>query len=358
MTASPLDSAVSVRTGEELPQSALSDYLCKQIPNLKPIDQIKQFPSGFSNLTYLLTAGDRQLVLRRPPVGANIKSAHDMSREYRMLSALHPTSVKVPEPLHYCEDDAVLGAPFYVMDRIQGVILRNKAPEGVDLSAQAMAGIADTFVDQLSKLHGFDFAGAGLGDIGRPDGYVRRQVSGWQKRYFAAKTDELPQVEAAARWLAECQPGESGLSLIHNDYKYDNLVLNPENLSEIRAILDWEMATIGDPLMDLGTSLGYWAEPGDGPELAQFGLTTLEGNPTREALVEAYEKARGISVANPVFYYVFGLFKVGVIAQQIYARFKAGHTKDPRFKMLIHVVRATGRLAEAAITKDRISGLG
>jgi aminoglycoside phosphotransferase (APT) family kinase protein len=358
MTVSPLDSAVSVRTGEELPQQVLSDYLVKQIPDLPAIDAIRQFPSGFSNLTYLIEAGDRQLVLRRPPFGAKVKSGHDMSREYRMLSALFPTSVKVPKPLHMCEDEAVLGAPFYVMERIQGVILRNKAPKGITLDVAAMQAIAATFIDQFVQLHQFDFKAAGLEDIGRPDGYVRRQVSGWQKRYFAAKTDDLPQVEKAARWLADCQPGESGLSLIHNDYKYDNLVLNPDNLGEIRAILDWEMATVGDPLMDLGTSLGYWAEPGDGPELAQFGLTTLDGNPNREALVAAYEKASGIQIVNPVFYYVFGLFKVGVIAQQIYARFVAGHTKDPRFGALIHVVRATGRLADAAITKDRLSDLG
>lgn len=358
MSASPLDSAVHVRAGEELSLPQLSAYLSQHIDGLAAVDTVKQFPSGFSNLTYLLVAGSRELVLRRPPVGANIKSAHDMSREYRMLSALFGTSVKVPKPLVYCEDEAVIGAPFYVMERIQGVILRNKVPAGVDLGEAVMGRIADTFVDQFVKLHQFDYQAAGLGDIGRPDGYVRRQVSGWQKRYFAAKTDDLPKVEAAARWLGEFQPGESGLALVHNDYKYDNLVLDPKDLGQILAILDWEMATVGDPLMDLGTSLGYWAEPADGPELAQFGLTTRPGNPNREALVAQYEKMSGKRVANPVFYYVFGLFKIGVIAQQIYARFVAGYTQDPRFGALIHVVRATGRLAEAAIAKDRISDLG
>ena len=352
-----LDRPRSVRPGEELDIGRLEGYLKDQLPNLAGELIVEQFPSGFSNLTYLLRFGERQLVLRRPPFGAKIKTAHDMGREYRILSGLIELYPKVPRPLHYCQDETVIGAPFYVMSRLAGVILRPQMPAEMIPPPALMASIADTFVDNLLVMHGVDYEAAGLGDLGRPEGYIGRQISGWSKRYRAAQTDEIAELERAAAWLNETQPVESGATLIHNDYKYDNLVLDPDDWSSIIGVLDWEMATIGDPLMDLGTSLGYWVEAGDPEEIQALRLspTNVPGNPTREELLDRYARQSGREVANPAFYYVYGLFKLAVIVQQIYARYRRGDTSDPRFADLIQAVRACGRMAVAAIKNGQIS---
>ena len=352
-----LDRPRSVRPGEELDIGRLEGYLKDQLPDLAGELIVEQFPSGFSNLTYLLRLGERQLVLRRPPFGAKIKTAHDMGREYRILSGLIELYPKVPRPLHYCQDETVIGAPFYVMSRLAGVILRPQMPAEMIPPPALMASIADTFVDNLLVMHGVDYEAAGLGDLGRPEGYIGRQISGWSKRYRAAQTDEIAELERAAAWLNETQPVESGATLIHNDYKYDNLVLDPDDWSSIIGVLDWEMATIGDPLMDLGTSLGYWVEAGDPEEIQALRLspTNVPGNPTREELLDRYARQSGREVANPAFYYVYGLFKLAVIVQQIYARYRRGDTSDPRFADLIQAVRACGRMAVAAIKNGQIS---
>jgi aminoglycoside phosphotransferase (APT) family kinase protein len=356
-----IDRPRSVRPGEELDTGALATYLAQHVPGVDGPVEVEQFPGGYSNLTYLVRAGEREMVLRRPPFGAAIRSAHDMGREYRILSRLGAVYPRVPRALAYCEDASVLGAPFYVMERVRGVILRSRPPEGVDLSTETMAGLADAFVRNLAELHAVDAGAAGLGDLGHAEGYVERQVRGWTERYLRARTDDVPSVERAARWLAEHLPVETGASLIHNDYKYDNLVLDPADLTRIVAVLDWEMATVGDPWMDLGTSLAYWLDPDDPAELQRMGLNTLTllpGNPRRSELVERYAAASGRPAPDPVFYFVYGLLKVAAIAQQIYARFVAGHTKDPRFGALIHAVRALGATAELAIERGRIDRLG
>jgi aminoglycoside phosphotransferase (APT) family kinase protein len=223
-----------------------------------------------------------------------------------------------------------------------------------------MRGICEALVDGLVDLHAVDLGGTGLSDFGHPEGYVERQVSGWTGRYFKARTDDLPEVEAAAAWLGEHRPPESGAALIHGDYKYDNLVLDPDDLGRVVAILDWEMATVGDPLMDLGTSLGYWVDPDDAAEIRMLpvGPTLMPGNLSRRQVVERYAERSGRDPGNALFYYVYGLFKVAVIAQQIYKRFKTGHTKDPRFAMMIAGVRLLGRQAARAIDRDRIHDLG
>lgn len=351
-----LDQSAPVRRGEELNLAALEDYLVAQLPGAGGPLVVEQFPSGFSNLTYLLRLGDRELVLRRPPFGANIKSAHDMGREYRVLSGLRRVYPKVPRTLLYCEDEAVLGAPFYVMERLHGVILRGRPAPGMDLTPEVMHSIAIAAVDNLAAIHAVDYDSAGLGDLGRPEGYVTRQIEGWTRRYRAAQTDDLPAIEHLIDWLAGHMPADSGAALIHNDYKFDNLMLNPANLGEIVAVLDWEMCTIGDPLMDLGTTLGYWIEPGDPPALqAMLGLTTLPGNLTRRQVVERYVAASGRPVNDPLFYYLFGLFKIAVIVQQIYARYRRGHTQDRRFAGLSEVVGACGSLAATALARGAIS---
>jgi len=279
-----------------------------------------------------------------------------MSREFRVLSKLQPVYAKAPKPLLYCDDEAVLGAPFYVMERIEGVILRGRMPKEQHPEPELMERIAHSLIDALVELHSIDLEKAKLTDFGKPEGYVERQLKGWTKRYYAAQTDEIPSIDAAAQWLAEQKPNPSSVSLIHNDFKYDNVVLSSDDISKIIAVLDWEMCTIGDPLLDLGTSLGYWVEAGDPPAMQQLGLspTALAGNPTRAELVQLYEAKTGKQVDNPVFYYVFGLFKVAVIVQQIYARYKQGLTKDERFAGLIHAVRACGDMAERAISENKL----
>lgn len=356
-----MDKPEPVRQGEELPVEALVAYLENHIPGLdRSTFEVTQFPSGHSNLTYLLRAGDRELVLRRPPFGAKIKSAHDMSREYTILSHLVQVYPKVPRPLVYCEDDSVMGAPFYVMERLHGIILRGALPGGLDLNAATMRSLSENFIDNLVDIHRVDVRDAGIGDLGHPEGYVKRQIEGWTQRYLNAQTDDIPDIHRAAKWLAENLPEESGGALIHNDYKYDNLVLDPQDLTEIIGVLDWEMATIGDPLMDLGTSLGYWIDPDDPPEMQAlaFGLTTIPGNLSRVELAERYARRTGGDLSNLTFYYVYALFKIAGIVQQIYARYKAGYTHDERFAGLIYAVHVLGRMAVQAIAGNRIDHLG
>ncbi|MBA3947133.1 MAG: phosphotransferase family protein [Herpetosiphonaceae bacterium] len=355
-----LDQPQAVRPGEELPAERLAAYLMAQRPELSGPLTVRQFGQGYSNLTYLVQMGDHALVLRRPPVGASVKGGHDMGREYRMLQALSSVYPLVPRPLLLCTDASIMGVPFYVMERVQGVILRAKPPAGLVLTASLMQQLSEATIDNLAVIHAVDHHAPGLAELGHPAGYVRRQVEGWTKRYYAAHTDDVPSIERVIRWLSDHMPSESGTALIHNDYKYDNLVLDPSNLSHIRAVLDWEMATIGDPLMDLGTTLGYWVDPDDPDELQQslqFNLTTLPGNLHRTALAERYAQRSGRPLTDLTFYYVYGLFKIAVIVQQIYARYQQGLTKDPRFAQLILAVRACGNTGALAIDKRRISRL-
>src|SRR6185369_10220669 len=353
---STTDLPSSVRQGEELPAERLREYLGATEPLI-----IEQFPSGFSNLTYLIRADDRELVLRRPPIGAKIKTAHDMSREYRILSHLHPVYPKVPRPILFCDDESILGAPFYVMERVTGIILRAQKPHGLDLSPVLMRRLSETFVDNLAEIHAIDYDAAGLGDLGSPQGYVKRQVEGWTRRYYNARTDDVPSIEKLADWLQQNLPADSERpALIHNDYKYDNLVLAPNDLARVIAVLDWEMATIGDPLMDFGTSLGYWVEATDPEEWQRygFGLTMLPGSFTRTELLEHYVRRTGRRIDDPVFYFVYGLLKIAVIVQQIYFRYQKGLTRDPRFAQLRALVQACGVLGWRAIERRRVDGLG
>ena len=358
-----MDKPATVRPGEALDADKLAAYLRQHVPGLPESAalQVEQFPSGHSNLTYLLRIGERELVLRRPPFGAKIKTAHDMGREYLILSRLADVYAKVPRVLVYCEDETVLGVPFYVMERLKGIILRAAAPKGLELSPTLMRALSENMLDNLVEIHRVDYQAAGLGDLGRPAGYARRQIEGWTQRYANARTDDVPDIERVAAWLAEHTPpdADSGSALIHNDYKYDNLVLSPDDPASIIGVLDWEMATLGDPLMDLGTSLGYWVDPGDPPELQtlRFGLTTLPGNLNRRELAQRYAQQSGRDVSNILFYYVYALLKIAVIVQQIYARYKAGFTQDERFARLIDAVWALGRTAMLAIDKGRIDDL-
>lgn len=354
-----VDQPESVRPSEALDTGNLESYLSERLANLDGPVTVAQFRQGYSNLTYLLRFGDRELVLRRPPPGANIKTAHDMGREYRILSHLIEVYPKVPRPLLYCEDPSVLGAPFYVMERVKGIILRTEVPLVLVASPEQGRRLAESFIHTLVELHQLDYQSAGLGDLGKPEGYVVRQIEGWTRRYQNARTDDLPEVERIARWLAEHLPPESPGCLIHNDYKYDNIVLHPREPTRILAVLDWEMATLGDPLMDLGTTLGYWADPDDPEEWQNplFGVTTVPGSFCRSELVEQYARKTRWDLSNAVFYFVFALLKITATVQQIYFRYKQGWTQDERFARLMDIVRGRIQAAMLAIEKNRIDRL-
>jgi aminoglycoside phosphotransferase (APT) family kinase protein len=347
------DRPSAVRQGEEVNLESLNKYLATYCPNLGLIVGQQQFPGGYSNLTYLLQGAEREYILRRPPFGAAIKTAHDMGREFKVLSLLRDHYSKVPAPLAYCEDAEVIGTPFYIMERLRGVILRPGHSQSIKLAPAEMKSVSQSLVDNLAALHAIDVYNTRLVQLGKPEGYISRQVEGWSKRYATAQTDSIKQIEELAAWLLRKQPTDTGATLLHNDYKYDNLVLDEATL-EIKGVLDWEMATVGDPWMDVGASLAYWAEETDGEFARVFNLSWLPGNLTRKEFVERYVYMSGKPARNPLFYYVFGLFKNAVIAQQIYARWKQGHSKDPRFGQLIHVIKDLARRGVMAIEKDSI----
>jgi aminoglycoside phosphotransferase (APT) family kinase protein len=350
-----LDQPGNIRMGEELDIKKLQSYLCDKVPGFDNEISVQQFPGGYSNLTYSVKAGVHEYVLRRPPFGANIKSAHDMEREYSVLTKLLAAGfTKVPEVVHLCVDESVMGVKFYLMKRVNGVILRNKLPKDIVMNEDSFRALSKAAIDQLVKLHQIDIHSSGLDSLGKPEGYVQRQVEGWIKRYYNSQTDEISSMNEVAEWMSKNIPTSTHTSFIHNDFKYDNLVLNPTNLSDIIAILDWEMATVGDPLMDLGTTLAYWAEPNDPDSLKPFNLTWMPGNFTRKEVVEYYQQQSGWPADKIVFYYAFGSFKVAVICQQIYYRFKQGVTKDPRFASLIYVIKACGENARRAINENQI----
>jgi aminoglycoside phosphotransferase (APT) family kinase protein len=351
----PLDQPSPVRPDSTFDLDALDAWLRARDSRLVGRPELLQFGRGFSNLTYLVRFGNRELVVRRAPPGVNIKSAHDMGREFRILSALAPTWSKVARPVAYCEDAHVIGTPFYAMERVQGVILRAGLPEDLDLGATTMRRLSEALCDTLAEIHCIDWRAVGLGDLGRPEGYVERQVRGWTDRWHKARTDDVPDMDKLGAWLDEHRPPETGATLVHNDFKYDNVVLAPD-LSGVIAVLDWEMATIGDPLMDLGTALGYWIQADDPPvfHVKTFGPTHRPGNLTRVEFVERWSRATGRDASNILFYYAFALFKLAVVAQQLYKRWVDGLTKEERYGVMLAGVRALALSALIAIDKRRI----
>ena len=350
-----IDQAGKVRDGESPDLEKLQTYLEQNLAGDHGKLSIQQFPGGYSNLSFLIVFGNNEYVLRRAPVGANIKSAHDMGREFRVLTALKPVYPPIPAPILFCNDESVIGSPFYLMERVKGVILRNKPPKGILLTPEIMRNTSYSLVNNLVGLHQIGIHSTGLIELGKPEGYIKRQVEGWVKRYFNAATDVIDDMNSVSEWMNANIPEDGVPAFIHNDYKYDNLVLDPVNLNKIIAVLDWEMATVGSPLMDLGTTLAYWAEASDSPALRPFNLTWLPGNLDREEVVQQYSAIKKIEVPDMLFYYVFGSFKIAVIVQQIYARYKKGFTADERFAGLIHVVRACAENAGKAIKFKRIN---
>ena len=415
--------AIPIREGEGLNADNLAKYIDVELDVNGEIE-ISQFPAGASNLTYCVKLDDQEYVLRRPPFGNRVKSAHDMSREFNVLSKLSKVYRPAPKPILYCDDESVIGSEFYLMERRNGLIIRGKSPtaarktetrpeesvrdeipprdnhpgaeappllgkEGslrpartsdrsepravatgssdaetrtkvrvqtLENSQDYRKKVCESFIENLADLHSLDYKKAGLGDLGKPVGYTQRQVEGWTERYFKAKTDDHEALEETIVWLNENIPADDPPALVHNDYKFDNVMLNPDDLTEIVAVLDWEMATIGSPLMDLGTTLAYWMSKEAGEEMLSmpFNPRILMENVSRSELVQMYAEKSGRDVSNIVYYYVFGTFKVAVIAQQIYYRYVKGFTQDKRFAGFGFFVKKLGELAASASDKNAI----
>jgi aminoglycoside phosphotransferase (APT) family kinase protein len=349
------DNAGSIRAGEELDLARLEPYLRSHFPDIPGPLLVRQFPSGHSNLTYSVTLGEQEMVLRRPPFGSKVKSAHDMGREYHVLEKIH-ASYPAPRPLLHCTDESVLGAPFYLMERVHGVVLRRELPPGLDLSPPIARRLSESFIDNLAALHALDYTALGLADLGKPQGYLERQVKGWTERYYGSKTHELPEVERITVWLKERMPARSVGTLVHNDYKYDNMLLDSSDITRIVAVLDWEMCTLGDPLTDLGTALAYWVQSDDPADVrpARWGPTATPGSLNRLELLERYRTKTGRDVSDIVFYYAFALFKTAVIIQQIYYRYYHGFTRDERFASMGEVTKMLLNASARSIDSNSI----
>ncbi|MBL8634174.1 MAG: phosphotransferase family protein [Myxococcales bacterium] len=347
-----IDQAGPLRAGEPLDVAAIDAFLKSRIPTLSGELTVRQYPGGASNLTYQLIYPDCELVLRRPPFGHKAKSAHDMVREAKVMQALRPVYPLVPEVLAVCEDDSVIGSPFFVMERLRGIILRRDLPPGLSLDEAQTRQLADNMLDGLCRLHSIDVDSAGLTELGKGEGYVARQVAGWSKRYRDARTEDVPDYEQVIAWLSSNMPlHDTAIRVVHNDYRFDNVVLDLDQPTRVIGVLDWELATLGDPLMDLGNSLAYWVEASDDPAWRKLRRqpTHLVGMPTRRQVLDAYQAKTGIRVTSFDYYLAFGLFRLAVIAQQIYYRFFHGQTRVPEFGSFGQIVTLLERRTQQAI---------
>lgn len=333
MTEAVLDQAGKVREGEELDPNIITEYVRSVVPDVQGTAIITQFPGGASNLTYSVKFDNKDYILRRPPFGTKAKSAHDMGREYKVMSKLRPVYPYVPEMVSFCQDESVLGCEFYLMERLVGIIPRADMPEGVSISEEQAYRLCENVIDRFAELHNVDYVAAGLSDLGKGEGYVVRQIEGWSKRLGAVMTDDIPDFKFIMQWLHDNMKDQIKVCIIHNDYRMDNVVLGAEDPTQVIGVLDWEMATLGDPLMDLGNSLAYWVEAGDPEEhqLLRRQPTHLPGMMTRDQAVAHYCAKTGLNADDFLFYRVYGIFRLAVILQQIYYRFYHGQTKDQRF---------------------------
>jgi len=354
------DNTIKISKEEALQLDHLKQFLYENelINDVKSNIETRRFSGGFSNLTYLLLVENKEYVLRRPPFGA-VKRGHDMSREYKVLSHLYKAFNKIPKVYAFTDDPSILGTSFYIMEKANGIILDFPEAKQRNIISSDFKTISNTWLDTFVELHNVDYKAVGLSDLGKPEGYVARQITNWAKQYEKAKTDVIPESEKVIQWLQNNQPKTHDNCLIHNDFKYDNVMFKDNSWAEINTVLDWEMCTLGDPLMDLGTSLSYWITEDDMDALKK-GLpssTVFKGNPNRTEIVELYSQKSGRSIHDLVFYYVYGLFKLAVIVQQIYYRYHKGHTTDKRFANLNKHTQLLFTIAWQAIQKNKIDNL-
>lgn len=351
------DQSTQIRPGEELDASLIDPYLKAHIPGLDGTPTISQFPGGASNLTYLLEYPGQEFVLRRPPFGHKAKSAHDMGREYRILNQLKDGFPYCPKAYVHCTDESVIGAEFYVMERVNGIILRSDLPPELGLDATRTEALCKSFIDKFVELHQVDYTACGLADLGKPEGYVARQIRGWGERYEKALTPDAPKWEAVRAWLNDKMPVDHPTSsIVHNDYRFDNVILDPHNPMQIIGVLDWELTTLGDPLMDLGNTLAYWIEAADPApvQLMRRQPSNAPGMLTRRQFVDYYAERSGIQIDNFDFYYTYGLFRLAGIVQQIYYRFFHGQTQDKRFAQFIHMNKLLEQMSLNVIGKSAL----
>jgi aminoglycoside phosphotransferase (APT) family kinase protein len=350
--------AAPIREGEELNWEALADYLRAHLPALgQTLDpeaplEVAQFPGGHSNLTYLVCFGGQEFVMRRPPFGPVAPTAHDMPREYRLLAAIHPVFPLAPRPYLLCEDPGIIGAPFYLMERRRGIVVRREIPPEMGGDLDLRRRLSESLVDTLAELHAVDIERHGLIKIGKPAGFVERQVTGWAKRWERARTSDLPEIEEVIRWLAAHLPPDADPpTLVHNDYKPDNVMLDAVDPTRIIAILDWEMCTVGDPLVDLGLLLCYWPQAHDSEARreAVSGVTALPGWLTREEIKARYAERTGRDLSRINYYEIFAIFKLAVVLQQIFYRYHVGQTHDERFADFDKRVAGLARAAHELI---------
>ena len=344
-----------VRPGEDLNLASLADWLDGQIAGIERGITVEQFPSGHSNLTYLLRIDGREYVLRRGPLGRVAPKAHDMAREFRVLQVVHPHFGEAPNVFYLCEDPAVLGAVFFLMERRRGIILRDTVPPQLMKVANYAQLVSEAFIDCLVRLHAIDVSKTGLIALGKPDGFLGRQVLGWADRWNRAKADDAPiiKMDRVVQWLVDRRPSSPAPTLVHNDYKLDNVMLGAASVDQIEAVLDWEMATVGDPLADLGLTLCYWTW-GAAPQLCARDVPALTSQPgwyTRDQLVQRYAERTGRDLSHIAYYEVLGMFKLAVILQQIYYRFRRGQTQDARFQGFGERVRGLVELADSLTGK-------
>ncbi|MUH72955.1 phosphotransferase family protein [Psychrosphaera haliotis] len=334
MDKSIIDKGNDVRAGEELPLSTVNVWLKSEIADLSGNAEVTQFSGGASNWTYCLDYPDKSLILRRAPKGTKAKGAHDMGREFRLQSALKPVYKYVPNMIAFCEDESVLGTDFYVMEKLTGIIPRKNLPRGLATSKLQTEQLCKNVLDCLIELHQVDYKAAGLEHLAKGDGYIKRQVQGWSSRYRQAKTWNVPSGNWIMEWLENNMPARETICLTHNDFRFDNVVLDPADYTKVVGVLDWELATLGDPLMDLGNTLAYWVEPGDDflAQATRRQPTHLEGMLTRNEVIEYYTRKMGLKVDDFTFYEVYGLFRLAAIVQQIYFRYHNGQTDNPAFK--------------------------
>jgi len=331
-----VNDTIDVRPGEALEVANLEPYLRERLSGAEGPFAVRQFGGGHANLTYLIRFGEREFVLRRPPYGPLPKGGHDMQREYRVLSRLWEAFPLAPRAFLLCTDHAVIGADFVVMERRRGIVIRRRLPELFEVDEAARRRVGENFIGALAALHGVDYARVGLGDLGKPIGYLERQLRGWIDRWAAARTPSFPDASRLIARLAERLPLSGAPALVHNDFKFDNTIFDSGDPTRLVAILDWDMSTVGDPLVDLGNVISLWLEPGDPPPGATATSTSimptgLPGFPTRAELVARYAETTGRDCSRVAWYHAFNVFRYAVIGQQIYARYVRGQTSDERF---------------------------
>ncbi|MBX8518450.1 phosphotransferase family protein [Pseudomonas cichorii] len=351
------DQSTDIRPGEELDAHLIDPYLKTRIPGLSGLPQISQFPGGASNLTYLVRYPEQEFVLRRPPFGQKARSAHDMGREYRILNGLKDAFPYCPKAYAHCTDESLIGSDFYVMERVKGIILRSDLPPELNLDAGQTEALCKSFIDKLVELHQVDYQACGLADLGKPQGYVERQILGWSERYEKAMTPDAPAWEKVRNWLVAKMPADHPQqAIVHNDYRFDNVILDPENPMRIIGVLDWELTTLGDPLMDLGNTLAYWIQADDPApvQLMRRQPSNAPGMLTRQQFVDYYAERSGIRIDNFDFYYTYGLFRLAGIVQQIYYRFFHGQTQDKRFAQFIQMNLLLERMSLQVIEKSSL----